>query len=92
MDGFELLRHRRRAGWTQRELAERARVNVRTVTRIERGLAVPNVATMTRLADALGVPLAALVMGATDAGAVRVPSGSGVHGSASVAPARQEVA
>ena len=88
MDGFEVLRQRRRAGWTQQQLATRAGVNVRTVTRIERGMAAPNMGTLARIADALGVPLATLVMDATDAGAVRVSSGSG---GVSVASA-QEVA
>jgi len=61
MNGFELLRARRLAGLTQSELAARAGVNVRTVTRIERGDVTPNMATVHMLASALGVPVARLV-------------------------------
>lgn len=61
MDGFAVLRARRQAGMTQGELAVRAGVNVRTITRIERGAVAPNMATVARLAEALGVPVARLV-------------------------------
>jgi transcriptional regulator with XRE-family HTH domain len=53
---FELLRHRRMAGLTQRQLAERAGVHHETVSRLERGAMTgsPGADTLRKLADALG--------------------------------------
>ena len=68
-----LLRESRvRAGLTQHELAERARVSVRTVRALENGaVARPQAASLRRLAAALDVDLAALLPGsAADAGPV----------------------
>jgi len=61
VDGFEVLRRRRLAGWTQHQLAARAGVNVRTITRIERNYVIPNMATLARIAQALDVTVAELV-------------------------------
>ena len=68
-----LLRESRvRAGLTQHELAERARVSVRTVRALENGaVARPQAASLRRLAAVLGVDLAALLPGSpADAGPV----------------------
>lgn len=54
---FELLRARRLRGWTQTQLAERAGVSLKTVNRLERGVAgAPGVDTLRRLAEAMGTP------------------------------------
>lgn len=45
---------RRRAGFTQRELASRARVPQASVARIEKGTISPTVATLDRLLEACG--------------------------------------
>jgi putative transcriptional regulator len=45
---------RRRAGWTQQQLAERAETSRLTVARIEQGRQEPRVGLATRLARALG--------------------------------------
>src|SRR5580658_5416799 len=68
-----LLRESRvRAGLTQHELAERARVSVRTVRALENGaVARPQAASLRRLAAVLHVDLAALLPGSSaDAGPV----------------------
>src|ERR1700677_456400 len=68
-----LLRESRvRAGLTQHELAERARVSVRTVRALENGaVARPQAASLRRLAAVLDVDLAALLPGSSaDAGPV----------------------
>jgi transcriptional regulator with XRE-family HTH domain len=46
---------RRRRGWTQRELAERAGVTHTTIVRLERGGSDPNISTIRKVAEALGV-------------------------------------
>lgn len=63
MDGFSLLRLRRRARLTQFELGRLAGVAAHTVGRIERGEVEPELTTVRRLATALGVPLSELVSG-----------------------------
>lgn len=53
--GDRLRRRRKEYGWTQRELARRAGVNVSMVNRLERHDAVnPNFETILKLAKALG--------------------------------------
>ena len=55
MDAGRVLRQaRRRAGLTQRELAERATVPQSQVARIESGATVPRVDTLDRLLEACG--------------------------------------
>src|SRR5205823_3132189 len=49
----KILRHRRRVGWTQTELARRAGVRVETLHRIERGTHSPSVATIGKIERAL---------------------------------------
>ena len=49
----QIIRRRRRAGWTQAELAERAGLRQETVSRIESGKHAPNVTTVDKLDRAL---------------------------------------
>lgn len=61
MDSARVLREaRRRAGLTQRQLAERAKVPHSQVARIESRATVPRVDTLDRLLEACGVGLEAL--------------------------------
>jgi transcriptional regulator with XRE-family HTH domain len=46
---------------TQTQLAEKAGVNIMTVSRAERGEHAPSTNTLVRLAEALDVPLSALL-------------------------------
>jgi transcriptional regulator with XRE-family HTH domain len=58
MDAARVLRYaRRRAGLTQRQLAERAGVAQPTIARIESGAMVPRVDTFDRLLEACGMGL-----------------------------------
>ncbi len=47
---------RARKGWTQPELARRARVSIGTINQAETGKRVPIVTTQEKIARALGVP------------------------------------
>jgi transcriptional regulator with XRE-family HTH domain len=59
MDAAAMLRMaRRRAGFTQRELARRAGVPQPTISRIERGLISPSIDTLRPLIEACGMDLA----------------------------------
>jgi predicted transcriptional regulator len=61
MDAARVLRQaRRRAGLTQRGLAERARVPQSQIAKIESGTVVPRVDTLDRLLEACGEGLEAL--------------------------------
>ena len=61
MDAGRVLRHaRRKAGFTQRELAETARVPQSQIAKIESGVVVPRVDTLDRLLDACGQGLEVL--------------------------------
>lgn len=61
MDSARFLRQaRRRAGLTQRQLAERAKVPQSQVARIESGATVPRVDTLDRLLEVCGEGLEAL--------------------------------
>jgi len=60
---------RRRAGWSQRELARRAGVPFSTVARVETGAMTPRVDTLERLLRACGERLVAVA--ARDAGVDR---------------------
>src|SRR5947209_19727547 len=54
--GVLVRRYRRNAGWTQQELAERARVGTRTINEIERSTGVrPQRETVRLLADTFGL-------------------------------------
>lgn len=53
---------RRRAGWSQQRLAERAGLSYNAITKIEQGAAKrPTIQTMIKIADAFGVSLDELV-------------------------------
>jgi transcriptional regulator with XRE-family HTH domain len=52
---------RQLAGLTQAALAERVEVATETISRLERGSAVPSLGRLERIAEALGVPLADLL-------------------------------
>jgi predicted ATPase/transcriptional regulator with XRE-family HTH domain len=54
--GALVRRYRRSAGWTQQELAERARIGLRTISEIERGTGIrPQRETVRLLIDAFGL-------------------------------------
>jgi len=53
---------RKRAGWSQQKLAERASLSYNAITKIEQGAATkPTIQTMVKIADAFGVSLDELV-------------------------------
>ena len=53
---------RKKSGWSQQKLADRAGVSYNTVTKIEQGAAtMPTIQTMIKIADAFGISLDALV-------------------------------
>ena len=53
---------RKKAGWSQQKLAEKARLSYTVITKIEQGVAKrPSIQTMVKLADALGISLDELV-------------------------------
>jgi transcriptional regulator with XRE-family HTH domain len=71
---------RRRLGWTQRELAEAARVNLNNIARIERSeIRDPGGRTVARLAKALGTTTDYLLGLAEDSGveSEALPIGAG---------------
>jgi transcriptional regulator with XRE-family HTH domain len=55
--GKKVVAYRRQAGLTQAGLAEKVGVAVETISRLERGSAVPSLARMEEIAGALGVDL-----------------------------------
>src|SRR5215217_7525324 len=69
--GATVLRHRLRAGWSQRELAARAGVSVRMLRDLEHGrITRPQEASLLRISTALGLAL-------TDLTGVRPPARAG---------------
>ena len=50
----DIIRERRRHGWTQTELARRARIRPETLKRIEQGTQAPSVRTLEKIDAALG--------------------------------------
>jgi transcriptional regulator with XRE-family HTH domain len=60
------LRIQRAEGWTQEELAQKARISVSFLSMIERGERVGHVKTLAALADALDVPLSEFFSGIDD--------------------------
>ena len=53
---------RKKSGWSQQKLAEKAGVSYNTITKIEQGAAtMPTIQTMIKIADAFGVSLDDLV-------------------------------
>ncbi len=49
----DIIQNRRKAGWTQAELARRAKVRVETISRLESGKQTPTVATVEKINRAL---------------------------------------
>lgn len=64
--GQRIAERRKSLNWTQDQLAERLEVDAETVSRFERGAAVPSLVTLDRLATILKVSIADLL---TDASA-----------------------
>ncbi|NQT23541.1 MAG: helix-turn-helix transcriptional regulator [Candidatus Omnitrophica bacterium] len=53
---------RKKAGWSQQKLAEKAGLSYNAITKIEQGAAKqPTIQTMIKIADALGISLDTLV-------------------------------
>ena len=53
---------RKKSGWSQQKLAEKAGVSYNTVAKIEQGAAtMPTIQTMIKIADAFGITLDELV-------------------------------
>jgi len=53
---------RKKIGWSQQKLAEKAGLSLAVITKIEQGVAKrPSIQTMVKLADALGISLDELV-------------------------------
>ena len=53
---------RKKVGWSQQKLAEKAGLSLAVITKIEQGIAKrPSIQTMVKLADALGISLDELV-------------------------------
>lgn len=59
--GRNIRERRNQLGWTQATLAELVRVDVETISRIERGAIVPSLLKLEQVADVLGFPLAELL-------------------------------
>lgn len=58
----KIIAARHRQGITQEELAEKAKVNVRTIQRMEKGTVVPRVYTLKAIAQALDIPYHTLLV------------------------------
>jgi len=53
---------RKKSGWSQQKLAEKAGISYNTITKIEQGAAtMPTIQTMIKIADAFGISLDQLV-------------------------------
>lgn len=59
--GRNIKERRNQLGWTQATLAELVRVDVETISRIERGAIVPSILKLEQVAEVLGAPLAELL-------------------------------
>lgn len=59
--GNNIRERRNQLGWTQATLAELVRVDVETISRIERGAIIPSVLKLEQVAGVLGLPLAELL-------------------------------
>ena len=59
--GRNIKERRNQLGWTQATLAELVRVDVETISRIERGAIVPSILKLEQVANVLGLPLAELL-------------------------------
>lgn len=63
--GRRVADRRRELGWLQAELAEKLKVETETISRFERGLALPSLERLDELAHVLGIPIADLLSSAT---------------------------
>lgn len=61
--GGNIRRRRKRAGWTQEKLAEKADLTYKYLGEVERGLVNVSLDSLIRLARALGVRLRDLIRG-----------------------------
>jgi transcriptional regulator with XRE-family HTH domain len=61
--GDALRAARKRAGWSQTELAQRSGVHLNTVSQVERGGADPRLSTLQALGNTLGLSLHVQVLG-----------------------------
>jgi transcriptional regulator with XRE-family HTH domain len=61
--GDALRAARKRAGWSQTELAQRSGVHLNTVSQVERGSADPRLSTLQALGNTLGLSLHVQVLG-----------------------------
>ena len=59
--GASLAAKRKSRNWTQAELAERVGVDTETISRFERGAALPSLVTLEKLAHSIRVTLAELL-------------------------------
>jgi transcriptional regulator with XRE-family HTH domain len=55
--GDKVRGSRKRRGWSQQELADRAGISMQTVSNLETGRHVPGIATLSKIGGALGVSL-----------------------------------
>jgi transcriptional regulator with XRE-family HTH domain len=62
MIAHRLKELRKKSGWSQQKLSEKAGVSYNTITKIEQGAAtMPTIQTMIKIADAFAISLDALV-------------------------------
>lgn len=59
--GQRIAEQRKALGWTQDQLAEQVGVDTETVSRFERGVAVPSVLTLDKLANVLNTNVSSLL-------------------------------
>jgi transcriptional regulator with XRE-family HTH domain len=59
--GRKIRERRNQLGWTQATLAELVRVDVETISRIERGATVPSVLKLEQISSILALPLSELL-------------------------------
>jgi transcriptional regulator with XRE-family HTH domain len=59
--GLRVLERRQLVGWTQASLAERVGISVETVSRLERGAAMPSIERLSQIAHALDADLVDLL-------------------------------
>jgi transcriptional regulator with XRE-family HTH domain len=63
--GRRVAERRKALGWLQAELADKLGVETETISRFERGLALPSLERLDELAHVLGIPIADLLSSAT---------------------------
>jgi len=63
--GRQVAKRRKALGWLQADLAEKLGVETETISRFERGLALPSLERLDEMAHILGIPIAELLSSAT---------------------------